>query len=233
MRGRCPRSASWRPLEDTMVVFLHGPVWADITGAEGSERISGQQAVTWVDHIVRAPFQLLSVGSGEPPVKADPRSDLRAGRVPGSGFVLTPAGSGSRAARSSPTAGRRRCRPPRPARPRRRPPSWRRWRPSPLLPLPSRQQSPRRRAPPEPPPAPEPTSCSRAASCPRAGGCSGHRAAGRNRCPRHDRPRSDTATPQAARAGAGGGAGAGGRDGPQPAATLPHRVRCPPMPPCS
>ena len=81
------------PLEDTMVVFLHGHVWADITGTEGSEWISGQQAVTWVDHIARAPVRLLSVGSGESPVKADPRSDLRAGRVPGSGFVLTPAGS--------------------------------------------------------------------------------------------------------------------------------------------
>jgi len=91
--GAVPPFGVVAPLEDTMVVLLHGHVWADITGAEGSEWISGQQAVTWVDHIARAPVQMLSVGSGESPVKADPRSDLRAGRVPGSGFVLTPAGS--------------------------------------------------------------------------------------------------------------------------------------------
>jgi len=93
--GAVPPFGVVAPLEDTMVVFLHGHVWADITGAEGSEWISGQQAVTWVDHIARAPVRLLSVGCGESPVQADPRSDLRAGRVPGSGFVLTPAGSGS------------------------------------------------------------------------------------------------------------------------------------------
>jgi len=93
--GAVPPFGVVAPLEDTMVVLLHGHVWADITGAEGSEWISGQQAVTWVDHIARAPVRLLSVGCGESPVQADPRSDLRAGRVPGSGFVLTPAGSGS------------------------------------------------------------------------------------------------------------------------------------------
>jgi len=92
--GSVPPFGVVAPLEDTMVVFLHGQVSADITGAEGSEWISGQQAITWVDHIARAPVRLLSVGSGESPVQADPRSDLRAGRVPGSGFVLTPAGSG-------------------------------------------------------------------------------------------------------------------------------------------
>ena len=86
------------PLEDTMVVFLHGHVWADITGTEGSEWISGQQAVTWVDHIARAPVRLLSVGSGESPVKADPRSDLRAGRGAGQRVRPDPGGLGGRAA---------------------------------------------------------------------------------------------------------------------------------------
>ena len=137
------------PLEDTIVVFLHGPVWADITGTEGSQRISGLQAVTWVDHIVRAPFQLLSVGSGERPIQADPRSDLRAGRVPGSGFVLTPAGSGGERP-AEPDGG-----PPTMASPEARPTQAPASAPE-ELPAASSAPAPEPAPTPEPTPAPEP-----------------------------------------------------------------------------
>ena len=77
------------PLADGYVVLLHGPVSAHITTAHDEQRISGDDAVTWVDRKVAATFEWLSVGGGDAPVHADPRSDLQAGAVPGSGFVLT------------------------------------------------------------------------------------------------------------------------------------------------
>jgi hypothetical protein len=85
------------PLGDSYVVLLHGAVWAEITGPDGNQRLSGLQAVTWVDHKIEGSVVQLSVGSGEKPIAVDPRSDLRAGLVPGSGFVLTPAGSSVKA----------------------------------------------------------------------------------------------------------------------------------------
>lgn len=78
------------PLEDGYVVLLHGPVSAVITSPLGVVQLSGEQAVTWVDHKVEVPLERLSVTSREDPVQVDPMSDLRAGLVPGSGFVVTP-----------------------------------------------------------------------------------------------------------------------------------------------
>jgi hypothetical protein len=81
------------PVEGGALVLLHGDVDAEIAQPSGASRLSGRQAVTWVDHVVRAPFDrvaLMRGGSG--PVTVHPRSDLRVGVVPGAGFVLTPAG---------------------------------------------------------------------------------------------------------------------------------------------
>ena len=58
-------------------------------GAGGLERLSGEQAVTWVDRRLGSLGDRLTMGSGQGAVSVDPRSDLRAGLVPGSGFVLT------------------------------------------------------------------------------------------------------------------------------------------------
>ena len=78
------------PLGDGYVVLLHGPVSAEIASPLGVVRLSGEQAVTWVDHKVEVPLERLSVTSGGHPVQVEPMSDLRAGLVPGSGFVLAP-----------------------------------------------------------------------------------------------------------------------------------------------
>jgi hypothetical protein len=78
------------PLETGYVVLLHGPVSAEITGPHGVVLLSGEQAVTWVDYKLEVPVDRLSVTSGNHPVRVDPMSDLRAGLVPGSGFVMTP-----------------------------------------------------------------------------------------------------------------------------------------------
>ena len=91
--GVAPPFGVVAPVGEAYVVLLHGAVWAQITGPEGIQTLSGQQAVTWVDHKVEGSLARLTIGSGDRPIEVDPRSDLRAGLVPGSGFVLTPAGS--------------------------------------------------------------------------------------------------------------------------------------------
>jgi FHA domain len=81
------------PVEGGALVLLHGDVDAEISQPSGASRLSGRQAVTWVDHVVQAPFDRLALtegGSG--PVSVHPRSDLRVGVVPGAGFVVTPGG---------------------------------------------------------------------------------------------------------------------------------------------
>ena len=54
-----------------------------------SRDLSGEQALTWVDQILPGTFDWLAIGGIEgTAVQADPISDLRAGVVPGQGFVL-------------------------------------------------------------------------------------------------------------------------------------------------
>jgi hypothetical protein len=77
------------PLDDAYVVLLFGAVSADIAAQDGIERLSGLQAVTWLDRRIDGLVDHLSIGTGHHPVRVDPRSDLRAGLVPGSGFVMT------------------------------------------------------------------------------------------------------------------------------------------------
>jgi hypothetical protein len=88
--GSTPPFGAVAPLADGYVVLLHGPVSAVVTSPLGVVQLSGQQAVTWVDHKVEVPLERLSVTSREDPVQVDPMSDLRAGLVPGSGFVVSP-----------------------------------------------------------------------------------------------------------------------------------------------
>jgi hypothetical protein len=77
-----------------VVIFLHGAVWAEVTGPDPARRLSGDQALTWVDQMIPGSFQRLAIGSaGDRPVQAHPRSDLRAGVVPGQGFAVTPLGT--------------------------------------------------------------------------------------------------------------------------------------------
>jgi hypothetical protein len=79
------------PVEGGALVLLHGDVDADIGQPSGATRLSGRQAVTWVDHVVRAPFDRVALTQGDSGrVAVHPRSDLRVGVVPGAGFVLTP-----------------------------------------------------------------------------------------------------------------------------------------------
>jgi hypothetical protein len=71
-------------------VLLHGRVRALV---DGEARLSGGQALTWVDALVDGPFAnvaLTLVEAGD--VMPDARSDLRLGTMSGQGVVLTPVG---------------------------------------------------------------------------------------------------------------------------------------------
>ncbi len=81
------------PVRDGVVMFLRGAVWCEVTEHDWTRRLSGEQAVTWVNQILPASFERLAIGStADQPVQAYPGSDLREGVVPGQGFVLTRAG---------------------------------------------------------------------------------------------------------------------------------------------
>jgi hypothetical protein len=79
------------PVEGGALVLLHGQVDAEVSRPSGVRRLSGRQAVTWVDQVVKAPFdQVVVTGGDTAAMSVHPRSDLRVGVVPGGGFVLTP-----------------------------------------------------------------------------------------------------------------------------------------------
>ncbi|WP_157110749.1 FHA domain-containing protein [Nocardia anaemiae] len=90
------------PTADGTVILLRGQVSAELQGAEGTRRLSGARAFTWVDEIVREPVRRIMVGADSAfPIHELPRTDLRAGIVPGSGFILRIAAR--RTGKSAPT----------------------------------------------------------------------------------------------------------------------------------
>ncbi len=81
------------PVRDGNVMFLRGAVWCEVTGQDWTRRLSGAEAVTWVDQLIPASFERLAIGGmAAQSVHAHPGSDLRDGIVPGQGFVLTRVG---------------------------------------------------------------------------------------------------------------------------------------------
>jgi hypothetical protein len=77
------------PVDDGVVVFLRGAVSCAVTEGSSTRQLSGEHALTWVDQLLPGTFDRLAIGTADRPVQADPMSDLRAGVVPGRGFVLT------------------------------------------------------------------------------------------------------------------------------------------------
>jgi hypothetical protein len=94
MSGDAPAFGMAVPVDDGVVMFLRGRVWCTVTDGGSTRELSGEHALTWVDQIVPGTFEQLAIGStAGRAVRAEPLSDLRAGVVPGQGFVLLPAGS--------------------------------------------------------------------------------------------------------------------------------------------
>jgi hypothetical protein len=89
--GEAASFAVVAPVEGGALVLLHGQVDAEISRPSGVRRLSGRQAVTWVDQVVKAPLdQVVVTGGDTAAVSVHPRSDLQVGVVPGGGFVMTP-----------------------------------------------------------------------------------------------------------------------------------------------
>jgi hypothetical protein len=87
------------PVPDGVVVFLRGPVRCTVSAGDGVRNLSGEQALTWVDQILPGTFDWLAISGVEgTAVQADLVSDLRAGVVPGRGFVLSGTGGPAMAA---------------------------------------------------------------------------------------------------------------------------------------
>ena len=97
--GAVPSFGVVSQVEGGAVVLLHGEVDASIIGSSGEHRLSGRQAASWVDRVLRAPIDRLALTQADAQLtQVDPRSDLRVGVVPGAGFVMTPEGAGAEAA---------------------------------------------------------------------------------------------------------------------------------------
>ena len=87
------------PVPEGAVVFLRGPVRCTVSAGDAVRQLSGEQALTWVDQIVPSTFDWLAIGGAEgASVQVDPVSDLRAGVIPGQGFVLIGAAAPASAA---------------------------------------------------------------------------------------------------------------------------------------
>jgi len=91
------------PVPDGVVVFLRGPVRCTVSAADGVRNLSGEQALTWVDQILPGTFEWLAIGGADgAAVHVDPISDLRAGVVPGHGFILNGVGGSGPAVAAMP-----------------------------------------------------------------------------------------------------------------------------------
>jgi hypothetical protein len=91
------------PVSDGVVIFLRGAVQCAVTASGATRQLSGEQALTWVDQMIPGSFERLAIGAAaDRPVRAQRWSDLRAGVVPGQGFVLTRVGTQSAAGPAAP-----------------------------------------------------------------------------------------------------------------------------------
>ncbi len=79
--------------EDGLALMLCGPMDLELNGpGDHHEVLRGRDVATWVDRVIRDPFDRLVLtrdAAMEPII--DPRTDLRAGFVSGSGATLAPA----------------------------------------------------------------------------------------------------------------------------------------------
>lgn len=75
--------------DDGLMVLVRQRVSAEIAAATDTHQLSGKHAFTWVDEVVRHPVRSIAVAdvsAGD--LSACPHTDLRAGVVPGGGFIL-------------------------------------------------------------------------------------------------------------------------------------------------
>jgi FHA domain len=94
------------PVPEGAVVFLRGPMRCTVSVGDAVRELSGEQALTWVDQIIPGTFDWLAIGgTAGAGVQVDPVSDLRAGVIPGQGFVLAGAAAPAAAAAAASAVG--------------------------------------------------------------------------------------------------------------------------------
>lgn len=101
-------------LGNDVAALLVGDVDLEISGADGKEVLSGRDVSTWVDRIVRAPFDTLDLHVGSAG-EVDARSDLGEGTVTAGGVLVRADGSSPAPASSAPAPAPARTIPPEPA----------------------------------------------------------------------------------------------------------------------
>ena len=90
--------------DDGLALLLVGDVDVEVVGAEGSvEELSGRDAATWVDRVVRGDLGSVTARVG-PGTELDRRSDFGGGTVTASGFRLTPVRSSTATPPAAPAA---------------------------------------------------------------------------------------------------------------------------------
>lgn len=75
------------PSADGLLVLVRRSVVAEIGTTVDNHHLSGERAFTWVDRVIRDPVLRIAIAT-ESGVSGHPHTDLRAGVVPGGGFVL-------------------------------------------------------------------------------------------------------------------------------------------------
>lgn len=84
-RQDAPAFAVSAPVAEGQLLLLHG----EATAVADDISVTGRYALTWVDRILTEPVRTISLTLGDEPAgQPEPRSDLRAGVVPGSGLVI-------------------------------------------------------------------------------------------------------------------------------------------------
>ena len=83
------------PTANGVLVLLRGNVIAQIDTVDGVRELSGASALTWVDEVLPPSARRVTI-AGRRGLVALKHSDLRAGVVPGGGFVLEPTASATR-----------------------------------------------------------------------------------------------------------------------------------------
>jgi hypothetical protein len=82
------------PSSDGLLVLLHGAVRADIETADGKQNLLGENGSSWTSRVVPGTVHRVQIsGSRQPAPSAQPRTDLRAGVVPGGGFAVVRPGA--------------------------------------------------------------------------------------------------------------------------------------------
>jgi hypothetical protein len=91
------------PTDGGLLLMLRGHVAAGIEAEGVSRTLSGDRALTWVDETVREPVDRIVIGSGDVSgLTAVPHTNLRAGVVPGGGFVVQRKKAAAQPATSAP-----------------------------------------------------------------------------------------------------------------------------------